>query len=439
MGPGTGTASNLTNAGTNSGAGADITKGTHADNACSIVAYTGEKFYEYVAIAKMVYVLATDENARKQLMSGISESGFGHLMSGYGYSEMAQSNFQLSAVEQILSWFGLGDKDKAEKYAKDGINMQLMSQSEYSKAADAIAGYFNETWNAIKKRFTQCGWLYGIATLTVDGVFLVGDLALGEGISAGAKAMLKSLKVFVRVVKTGEEVGRASKVVVEFTHASGGKVEREFTVEQLEREFGKPEDHHPGVKTEDANHNPSPEGSKAEPQNAKDGQHGDGTVDKPTSGKLVRGKNDNEIAYDPTSGRPISAKGTLREDFGASTRGDNATAIGKLGDPGDHGGHLVAHRFMGDTPDYGIVPQAGNLNTGAWKTMENEWADWVNKGYEVDYDIGVNPPGAVRPNSFDVEYTIRDPKTGAVKYSNEKRFKNEAGQSFNRVRFRDME
>ncbi len=262
MGPGTGVAHNLTNAGTNPGAGADITKGTHADNACSIVAYTGEKFYEYVAIAKMVYVLATDEDARKQLMAGISESGFGHLMSGYGYSEMAQSNFQLSAVEQILNWFGLGDKDKAEKYAKDGINMQLLSQSEYSKAAEAIAGYFSETWHAIEKRFTQCGWLYGIATLTVDGVFLVGDLALGEGISAGAKAMLKSIKVFVRVVKTEEEAGKASKVVVEFTHASGGKVEREFSVDQLERQFGKPEDHHPGVKTEEQNYDPKPEDGK---------------------------------------------------------------------------------------------------------------------------------------------------------------------------------
>lgn len=429
MGPGTGVAYNLTNAGSNPGAGADITKGTHADNACSIVAYTGEKFYEYVAIAKMVYVLATDAEARKQLMAGISESGFGHLMSGYGYSEMAQSNFQLSATEQILSWFGLGDKDKAEKYAKDGMNMQLLSQSEYSKAADAIAGYFSETWNAIKKRFTQCGWLYGIATLTVDGVFLVGDLALGEGISAAAKAMLKSLKVFVRVVKAGEEAGKASKVVVEFTHASGGKVEREFAVDQLEREFGKPEDHHPGVKTEDPNHNPSPEN---EPKN------GD-AAGKPKSGKLTRGRNENEITYDPETGRPINAKGTLREDFGGTTRGDNATAIGKLGDPGDQGGHLVAHRFMGDTPDYGIAPQAGNLNTGAWKTMENEWADWVNKGYEVNYNIDVNPPGSVRPSSFDVEYTIRDPKTGAAKYSNEKRFRNQAGESFNRIRFRDME
>ncbi|MBO0664586.1 DNA/RNA non-specific endonuclease [Jiella flava] len=75
--------------------------------------------------------------------------------------------------------------------------------------------------------------------------------------------------------------------------------------------------------------------------------------------------------------------------FGAGGRKDNATAVGKLGNDGDHGGHLVGHRFMVDTPDAGIAPQASNLNTCAWKTMENEWADWLRKGYRVDYDISV--------------------------------------------------
>ena len=94
---------------------------------------------------------------------------------------------------------------------------------------------------------------------------------------------------------------------------------------------------------------------------------------------------------------------------------------------------------MGDTPDNGIVPQAGNLNTGAWKTMENEWADWIKKGYEVNYNIDVYPPGAVRPDSFDVSYKIIDPKTGKVKYKKEKEFENKAGQKFDRVQFRDMD
>ena len=59
------------------------------------------------------------------------------------------------------------------------------------------------------------------------------------------------------------------------------------------------------------------------------------------------------------------------------------------------------------------MPQAANLNRGAWKTMENEWADWVNNGYRVDYNIDVYPPGAVRPDSFEVEYTVSNPADGS--------------------------
>ena len=53
--------------------------------------------------------------------------------------------------------------------------------------------------------------------------------------------------------------------------------------------------------------------------------------------------------------------------------------------------------------------------------------------------IAVKPPGAVRPNAFDVTYTVRDPKTGAIKYTKKNRFRNAAGQKFNRVPFRNME
>ncbi|KZK78995.1 putative ribonuclease YeeF [Pseudovibrio sp. W64] len=128
----------------------------------------------------------------------------------------------------------------------------------------------------------------------------------------------------------------------------------------------------------------------------------------------------------------------LKEDFGSSKRGDNATKIGKLGDPGDQGGHLAGHRFMGDTPDEGIAPQAGNLNQGAWKTMENEWADWIKKGYQVEYDIKVIPPGAVRPDAFDVSYKVVDPKTGKMRYKDKPSFENEAGETFDRIYFRDI-
>lgn len=152
-----------------------------------------------------------------------------------------------------------------------------------------------------------------------------------------------------------------------------------------------------------------------------------------------RGVNTKTTTFDPETGRPISESGTIREDFGSTKRGDNATAVGGLGAEGDHGGHLGGHRFFGDTPDEKIAPQAGNLNTGAWKTMENEWADWTKLGYEVNYKIDIYPPGSVRPDAFRSTYEVIDPKTGEVKYRNRDRFSNEAGQTFSRITWRRMQ
>lgn len=148
----------------------------------------------------------------------------------------------------------------------------------------------------------------------------------------------------------------------------------------------------------------------------------------------TRDRNSKTTWFDPSNGRPVRENGVIRQDFGGSTRGDNATAVGRLGRSGDDGGHLGAHRFFGDTPDAGIAPQASNLNRGPWRSMENEWANWVNKGYEVHYDIDVYPPGAVRPDSFEVSYTVTDPSTGNVAYQNWPSFWNEAGESFDSVR-----
>ena len=61
---------------------------------------------------------------------------------------------------------------------------------------------------------------------------------------------------------------------------------------------------------------------------------------------------------DPDTGRPVSRgwvdpRGLRRLSDAATTRRPSVN----LGNPGDDGGHLGAHRFFGDTPDQGIVPQ----------------------------------------------------------------------------------
>lgn len=147
----------------------------------------------------------------------------------------------------------------------------------------------------------------------------------------------------------------------------------------------------------------------------------------------TRGPNNKTTFYDPDSRRPVQEEGTILEDFGGSRRGDNATEIGRLGNPGDDGGHLGAHRFFGDTRDEGIVPQIANLNRGAWGKMESEWADWVAEGARVDYRIAVDPPGAVRPDNFQVVYVVSDPSTGDIIESRAPSFANVAGETFDRI------
>lgn len=146
-------------------------------------------------------------------------------------------------------------------------------------------------------------------------------------------------------------------------------------------------------------------------------------------------RNDNikTTYWNSGNGRPVQEEGTILEDFGGSPRGDNATGVGHLGNPGDDGGHLGAHRFFGDTPDEGIVPQIANLNRGAWKKMESEWADWVAEGCRVDYRIAVDPPGAVRPDKFQVIYVVSDPTTGDILEVRDPSFQNIANQTFDRI------
>jgi len=151
----------------------------------------------------------------------------------------------------------------------------------------------------------------------------------------------------------------------------------------------------------------------------------------------TRGPNNTKTThFDPDTGRPVQEEGTILDDFGGSDRGDNATVIGRLGNPGDDGGHLGAHRFFGDTPDEGIVPQIANLNRGAWKKMESEWADWVAEGARVDYRIAVDPPGAVRPDNFQVVYVVSGPSTGDIIEVRDPSFANVNGQTFDRIHTR---
>ena len=66
---------------------------------------------------------------------------------------------------------------------------------------------------------------------------------------------------------------------------------------------------------------------------------------------------------------------------------DQATAAAR-GTTDDVDGHLIGHRFAQDQGIKNMFPQNANFNNGAFKKVENEWADWINKkGGSVEVDI----------------------------------------------------
>ncbi len=70
------------------------------------------------------------------------------------------------------------------------------------------------------------------------------------------------------------------------------------------------------------------------------------------------------------------------------------------------------------------------LNQGAWSTMENEWARWTAQGYEVHYRIDVYPAGAVRPDRFQINYSVVQPSTGEILFDTPVFFDNQPGQTY---------
>lgn len=95
--------------------------------------------------------------------------------------------------------------------------------------------------------------------------------------------------------------------------------------------------------------------------------------------------------------------------------------VGKSGKDGDEGGHLVASIFDGPGEKINLLPMDANLNKGAWKKMENKWADALKEGKQVDMEVKPKYIGdSTRPSEFIVRQSI-----DGVKSSHS--FKNQPG------------
>lgn len=140
-------------------------------------------------------------------------------------------------------------------------------------------------------------------------------------------------------------------------------------------------------------------------------------------------------------GRPIRAEATLREVFvdldrsAAEQRAQGDAA--DRGVEGDHGGHIIGHRFVKDQGLDNLFPQNGDFNISAYKTLENEMADWVETGAEVRVAVDLLG-GGDRPERVRVVYEVVDPASGDVVYDNNVLFQNAADQTFDRTPSSDM-
>ena len=143
-------------------------------------------------------------------------------------------------------------------------------------------------------------------------------------------------------------------------------------------------------------------------------------------------------------GRPVHAEGTLTWTPGSGRHRDGDRTEGTAqsdfrkdnGLGGDHHtGHIFAYRFVHGHGPVNMFPQQANFNTGPYARMEQEWADWLDHGMDIDVRVELAPSGAKFPEQVIVDYTVTDPASGAVVYDPQTIiFDNAAGQRFTSIR-----
>lgn len=159
-----------------------------------------------------------------------------------------------------------------------------------------------------------------------------------------------------------------------------------------------------------------------------------------TERTAVVGRNEATWTLD-AQGRPVRAEATLKEVFTDLERSSAETrAQGEAADrgiEGDHGGHIIGHRFVKDQGLDNLFPQNGDFNISAYKTLENEMADWVEAGAEVRVTVDLLG-GGDRPVKVRVSYEVLSAVSRDVVYENNVLFRNQADQTFDRTPSSDM-
>jgi hypothetical protein len=150
------------------------------------------------------------------------------------------------------------------------------------------------------------------------------------------------------------------------------------------------------------------------------------------------GRNSAEWVIDK-NGRLLKVSGTLVEDFGGGASGNYRSLAekteqllaGKSGVAGDQGGHAIAHRFMQDQGSKNLFPQDANLNTSAFKKVENDYAAaLVSSGVEIKFEHSFSNFSGKRPQQIDINSDVY--KNGIFLRSIQQSFTNIRGQTYTR-------
>ena len=119
-------------------------------------------------------------------------------------------------------------------------------------------------------------------------------------------------------------------------------------------------------------------------------------------------------------GRVTSVEGTL--DLQTAERNGYQQQVSGREDrlPDDQGGHLIASIFNGPGDRLNLVPMNGNLNTGAWKTVENRMADALKDGKSVEAKVEVvyGDGDSQRPDQFVITYRIDGGRPTVAEFDN---------------------
>jgi hypothetical protein len=137
------------------------------------------------------------------------------------------------------------------------------------------------------------------------------------------------------------------------------------------------------------------------------------------------------------NGYPRHVEATLSDlqPAGAPRSSAETTAQDQVrgrGIDGDDAGHVIGHRFLGDQGTRNMFPQQFNFNRGAYKTMENEWAAWIDHGGTVKAKVDLLGGTPERPDQVKVTYEVFN-EAGKRVFRNTDVFDNAAGQTFDRV------